>query len=186
MFVIIILASSLCIRAQDDNHYNLPIDKETGLITFTHVDTAASISKDLIYSRAKIWIANYYKSAKAVINMDDKESGILKIKALNIQPRMRKGFLFEHYTFYDLYIYIKEGKFKSVINSMAISPAFKDQAPPQQGRPVELILLFSKDDKKEMRQYESRKEIAEDLRQMANNIFTSLSRAVSTESNFDF
>ncbi|MBD1584926.1 DUF4468 domain-containing protein [Pseudoalteromonas sp. S16_S37] len=45
--------------------------------TFEKVVDAPSYSKDQIYTSTKIWIAENFKSAKSVIELDSKEDGII-------------------------------------------------------------------------------------------------------------
>lgn len=45
--------------------------------TFDRVVEAPSYSKDQIYTSTKIWIAENFKSAKSVIELDSKEDGII-------------------------------------------------------------------------------------------------------------
>lgn len=42
-----------------------------------------SVSKSELYSRAKIWLSDYFKSSKAVIDLDDKDNGILICKGMH-------------------------------------------------------------------------------------------------------
>jgi hypothetical protein len=54
------------------------LHEENGVIIYTdviHVDS--SITKSELFNRAKAWIAMEYKSANAVIQMEDKDAGIL-------------------------------------------------------------------------------------------------------------
>lgn len=45
-----------------------------------HLDTIVrvdSLTKDELYINAKLWFSDYFKSSKAVIDLDDKEAGII-------------------------------------------------------------------------------------------------------------
>lgn len=46
-------------------------------IFYEQVDSAAGVGKDQLFTRAKLWMANAFESAKNVIQMDDKEAGML-------------------------------------------------------------------------------------------------------------
>lgn len=48
---------------------------ENGKATYTGIVQVDSVSKDELYKRAKRWFVDTYKSAKAVIELDDKENG---------------------------------------------------------------------------------------------------------------
>src|SRR5699024_3353670 len=56
-----------------------PPDQYLGeeVVTFQRVVEAPGNSRDEIYSGTKIWIAENFKSAKAVIELDSKEDGLL-------------------------------------------------------------------------------------------------------------
>lgn len=51
------------------------IDPDTKLITYTEVVEVAGVSKDELYLRANTWLSRAFKSAKAVIDVQDKEAG---------------------------------------------------------------------------------------------------------------
>src|SRR5689334_22885937 len=82
-------------------------------ITYTGVVTIDSTtSKDVLFSKAKRWVAENFNSAQAVIQNEDKEAGNLILKAgfqyMQIVP-LAKFDAFMHYTFS---LSFKEGKFK--------------------------------------------------------------------------
>jgi hypothetical protein len=52
-----------------------PIDKETGEIVYSGVVNVDSTNSKELYVRAHEWFANTFKSAKDVIQLDDKEAG---------------------------------------------------------------------------------------------------------------
>ncbi len=63
----------------------LPVDEKTGKVTYTEVvQLDSSVTKSQIYTTAREWIATTFKSAKNVIQMDDKESGKIIAKG-NLQ-----------------------------------------------------------------------------------------------------
>jgi hypothetical protein len=156
----------LALRSQPNNPYNMPLDSASGKISFDSVFNVPGLSKDDIYSRSKEWIANYYKSAKDVINMDDKGSGIIKIKALNTSSNDMDL----EYTSYDMYIYIKDFKYKCVVNNLE----FKTQGPYSKV-PAEYTLTGSQG-----------KPLSEMLRTLAGDIFSSLNISIKNKSKSDF
>jgi hypothetical protein len=54
---------------------------EKGIVTYEEV-VEQSGTKDQLYTKAKLWIADNFKSAKNVIQTDDKEEGLIVVKAL--------------------------------------------------------------------------------------------------------
>jgi hypothetical protein len=76
-FIILVLFVSISIKivAQE---VVLPHNQETGLIEFTGlVKVDSSLTQQILYTKAKEWFANSFKSAKDVIQMDDKVAGII-------------------------------------------------------------------------------------------------------------
>lgn len=51
------------------------IDDDTKLITYSEVVEVPNVSKDELYLRANTWLSRAFKSAKAVIDVQDKEAG---------------------------------------------------------------------------------------------------------------
>ncbi len=66
----------------------LPIDSVTGKVTYTSIIDAPDRSKDQLFVIAKTWFAISYKSANAVIQMEDKEAGKIIGKGI-IQPQTK-------------------------------------------------------------------------------------------------
>jgi hypothetical protein len=83
------------------------------VISYTGVvNIDSSTSKDILFSRAKRWVAENFNSAQTVIQNEDKEAGNLILKAgfpyMQVVP-LSKFDAFMHYTFS---LSFKEGKFK--------------------------------------------------------------------------
>ena len=75
-------------------------------------------SKSIIYSETKLFISEAWKSSNDVIQNDDKESGIILVKAIQI-----KNFTFAMGTYEYIYNYtvtfrMKENKFKFTIDNV--------------------------------------------------------------------
>jgi hypothetical protein len=87
-----------------------PLDPETKLITYQGVVPAEGVSAIELYSRAKLWIANAYHSAKAVIDLDDKEGGRLVVKGTFT---LSAGLMGSPQTYrHQLPIEVKDGRFR--------------------------------------------------------------------------
>ena len=82
-------------------------------LSFEKVIQADSIKKDYIYNGLKEWVGMNFKSAKNVIEIDDKESGLLIINSVrdydikNLQLSCFDGYL--HFT---VKFQVKDGRFK--------------------------------------------------------------------------
>lgn len=82
-------------------------------LEFSKVVQAEGKSADEIYSSVKVWIAENYRSAQDIIQLDDKQGGIIVLKAahqFNYSTMSAPSFPGPiHYT---LKISIKDGRFK--------------------------------------------------------------------------
>lgn len=89
-----------------------------------------NIPKDKIYEKCLQWIAQYFKSAKAVLEYQDKEAGKIigngTTNILNVMVEIPVTFTME--------ITIKEGKFRIVFdNLIALWGEYHNQPQPIQG-----------------------------------------------------
>ncbi len=93
----------------------LPISE--GIVTYTSVIQVDGVNKEELYTRAKKWFATTYKSAKDVIQLDDKENGEIIGKGnFNISYYTRNPII--NHT---ISISIKDGKFKYKITDFRYS-----------------------------------------------------------------
>lgn len=75
-------------------------------------------SKNTIYSDTKLFIAEYWKSAQNVVQSDDKEAGVILIKAVTIQ---NKFFMLNDHTMifgYTAKFMIKDNKYRLTLNNV--------------------------------------------------------------------
>ena len=102
------------------NNYRLysrkmQIDKETGLVIIDNITKSEGLSKNELYSRAKVWIASNFNSSTDVIKLDDKENGIVIVKGLfNFSTTGIFGLPEDRNCFFTLKIYCKEGRFRVI------------------------------------------------------------------------
>ena len=93
----------------------MQIDKETGLVIIDNITKSEGLSKDELYSNAKVWIASNFNSATDVIKLDDKENGIVIVKGLfNFSTIGIFGLPDDNNCFFTLKIYCKEGRFRVI------------------------------------------------------------------------
>ena len=82
------------------------------------------INKNEIYSLTKMFISETWTSAKTVIDNDDKENGIILLKALSLQ---NTKFMFNNYIYeysYKITFRIKENKFKITLDNVICEKAY--------------------------------------------------------------
>jgi hypothetical protein len=77
LFGCLSIGSLLPVHAQDSWRNPLLIDSATHRVAYTGVVEVAGTSKAELYSRAREWFAASFVSAKAVLEMDDREAGKL-------------------------------------------------------------------------------------------------------------
>jgi hypothetical protein len=104
------LLTSLNCFAQD---VILPKDSVTGKMTYTDVVKIDSSKANELYSKAKMWIAEAFKSAKDVMQLDDKDNSTLIAKGLTIWNGKALGSTSQiGYVHFTIKIECKEGRYK--------------------------------------------------------------------------
>lgn len=78
--ILIILLSIVNLSQAQKLSDVLPL--KDGKINFSETVNVDSTKKDILYSKSKLWFANTFKSAKDVIQLDDKENGIILGKGI--------------------------------------------------------------------------------------------------------
>lgn len=97
----------------------LPVDPQTHLITYQGVVEVPGVSKADLYTRANAWVANTYRSANAVIQMQDKEAGQLIVKGLTRVTVRSLGMNADAGVVrHTLTIYVKDGRYKYVLTGL--------------------------------------------------------------------
>ncbi|MDO7851601.1 DUF4468 domain-containing protein [Hymenobacter convexus] len=97
----------------------LPYDAETHLITYQGVVEVPGVGKDQLYVRAHEWVAKAYRSANAVIQMQDKEAGRLVAKgAMQITLPVLGAAADAGYIRHTLTLYVKDGRYKYVLSNL--------------------------------------------------------------------
>jgi len=97
----------------------LPIDSATHSIAYDTIIQASGVNKDNIFALINQWIAIHYNSAKNVIQLNDKESGIIIVKG--IFPTMVSGLSRgERMVTHTMTIKVKDQKMKVSIDRFGI------------------------------------------------------------------
>lgn len=109
----ILVSNTLSLSAQE-----LPVDQETGKITYTEVVQLenSTASQEQLYSIAREWFATTFNSANNVLQMDDKELGKLIGKA-NFGIDMTAYQTDSHVDF-TISVFVKEGRYKYTITDL--------------------------------------------------------------------
>ncbi|WP_226389838.1 DUF4468 domain-containing protein [Penaeicola halotolerans] len=182
----LIVAITSFVMGQKRNPPKLPISKETQLITYTDVVYVDStLSADKLYLKAREWFAKSYNTSTDVIQLDDRENGLIVGKGL-IQVYKRGGFGLDFpYGFinYTLSIYLRDGRFMYEITNfyhMGLGQ-FLEEIPVPDFGPCEEMLNPSK---RMTRRFERRSfdYILIQMDVYINNLITDLTKAMKSES----
>ncbi|MFN8347473.1 MAG: DUF4468 domain-containing protein [Spirosomataceae bacterium] len=102
------------------------IDEDTKLITYSEVIEVPNVSKDELYLRANTWLSRAFKSAKAVIDVQDKEAGkiiakgnVMTIIKVPLVGKQEAGAVEMTIT-----IQTKDGKYKYTVDNLQHSKPF--------------------------------------------------------------
>lgn len=101
-------------------------EKESFFPKYQGVVTMENKSKDVIFSSAKLWVAENFRSAQNVIQLDDAENGVLLIKANFVL--YYSGFPIRNY--FTLKVEAKDGRFRytvDITDMIADAPGGKSQ-----------------------------------------------------------
>ncbi len=91
--------------------------------TVSEVDSVSK-SKDELYTASKMFITQTWKSAKDVIQMDDKESGIIMLKCKSVQERYYQMNNHVWIYSYSVTIRIKDNKYKISVEDVICEKAY--------------------------------------------------------------
>jgi len=97
---------------------DLPIDEETGLISFVYVFQSENSSKDGLYNKAQDWFTQKYNAVDQVLWINDKENGELIGKPFTDIMILEAGMGELQKMYYTIKIYLKEGRYKCVITDI--------------------------------------------------------------------
>lgn len=121
IYLLILITFSINSFSQDKLLDILPL--ENGNVVYTEVVKVDSINKKELYNRAKKWVVLKYKSANDVIQLDEKEDGIIIGKGnFTIKYYKRKPTI-EH----TLQIETKDGRYKYTVSSFIYSDVQNDR-----------------------------------------------------------
>ncbi|MCD4729883.1 MAG: DUF4468 domain-containing protein [Bacteroidales bacterium] len=105
---------------------SLPIDEETGLITYKEVVEEEGTKKEY-FNRAIGWINNFYKNPVDVTKTRDPESGIIKgIHRFKIKNKNEDGSLSDDgIVQYQFLLEFKEGRYRYTLTEFVLRQASK-------------------------------------------------------------
>lgn len=97
----------------------LEIDSTTNKIVFTEVVQTPGVNRSDLYNAAREWFVVSFKSADDVLQMEDKEAGILMGKAFNsVSATTGMGVTIPYMLYYTIKLYFKDGRYKYVVTDL--------------------------------------------------------------------
>jgi len=89
-----------------------PTDAATGRLDYTEAVPVEGVSKADLFTRAKVWLAGSFKSAKDVVQTEDKDAGIMVGKGYSTISLTMGRVTVPAKLFYTLKMNFKDGKYK--------------------------------------------------------------------------
>jgi hypothetical protein len=116
--IVTFILTFLAFTSEAKGRIILPIDSVSHKVTFDTVIQAPNKNKEFLYSQLNEWIALKYRSAKDVIQLNDKENGIIIVKGIfaNIEFAGLAG---NRDVLHSITFKIKDGKMRVIITDMA-------------------------------------------------------------------
>jgi len=134
-----LMAVSQIILAQKT--IDIPVSESSGLITFEEVIDVANKTKDEIYTLGEEWIVDHFMSANSVIQMRDKENGILIGKGQHGEVLIKVlGYPVMRNINFTIKIYCKDNRAKLVFTDISFESFDDGQLSRQSGEEM----MFSK------------------------------------------
>ena len=97
-----------------------PLDSKTNQILFTEVVTVENANAKELFSRAKLFVADAYKSSKSVTDLNDDEAKIILIKPM-MKVRIKDFFATgDFYVQYQVKIECKDNKYRYSIEGHSL------------------------------------------------------------------
>ncbi len=120
---------------------DMPIDEETGLITYKEVIQEQGSATEL-FDRAMRWAKSFYKNTNEVIKSADREKGVIEMySSVKIYSHQKDGSkIGKNIVYYTFRLECREGRYRYTITN------FKERA--TSSAPIEAWLDNSSDNKK--------------------------------------
>ncbi len=174
-----------CISQEDLLKYEFDRNETTGRIQFSNVIEIEGVSKNELYSRARKWFSDYYVSFEAVIDLEDREEGVITGRPRGTFPyKYSSVSTYDIPMSYELSIYVKDGRFKY------IATAINHVATPTQNNgystaetPIEIHIsderIYKKNGKKREKFAQWKIGVIQSFRALEKDIITGMSKPIS-------
>jgi hypothetical protein len=119
LFFLLMFFSSLTMaQTIEDQYMELYLPWNEGELIYTEVVAAPDKSADQLYTLARLWISQNFKSGKDVLDIDDKSSGTLAGKGWSSIYVTSVGMPMEIMLWYRIIIEVKDGRYRYQIKDI--------------------------------------------------------------------
>jgi hypothetical protein len=119
---------------------SLPLDSATGRLVYTEVIPVPGASQVELYARAQLWFADTFGAVKDVVQVADKDAGVLQGTAFQPLPLGEPGAQSLVRLWYTVKVVVKEGRYKYELTDLRLqaypSPPTADYPYPVVSDPV--------------------------------------------------
>lgn len=98
----------------------LPVDSETQKVSFVSIVDVNNVSQSELHNRAKVWFINSFRDSKEVIQLDDKENGILIGKGNSIITYSATLVTMTENISFKVVIRVKDNKYRAEITDIVL------------------------------------------------------------------
>lgn len=122
LFITLVILFTVCVFNVNGQEVNFPIDSITGKITYTEVISVEDKDATDLFLSAKEWFVNNFVSAKNVIQMEDKNAGIILGKG-KIPVYTNNAFKTDlGFVEFTIKIEVKDGRYKYTLKDLYHKP----------------------------------------------------------------
>ena len=114
VLLLCLLCYSLSAAAQDP-YAGIPRDSATGKLAYQGIVPVPGASKEALFVRAHEWVSATFRSAKDVVQLDDKQAGVLVVKGCYIPTSIGSTGIYATYYWHTVKIEVKDGRFRYTI-----------------------------------------------------------------------
>ena len=119
----IISVLTICVNLAAQNPYEPVTFDENGNVLMQEVITADGKTTNDLYNAAKLWFGDAYNSSQDVLQVDNKEEGLIMGKAFKeITVPLALGSVQEARLWYSIKLDIKEGKYRLSLYDLFFQP----------------------------------------------------------------
>jgi hypothetical protein len=176
--ILFILSFSFC-SAQ--NPFDMPVDSSTGLITYRKIIEIPNKTKDVLYDEVKKWLYDYYESPKNIINVEDRDLGVLLLNPSFIRYDTSGNQIFKENIFYSFKIETKDNKIRTSFYSFANTFDFETS---KEKTPMERAFLIDQGSDDYKKNKEFRVSMKNNLEQNITTVITSLQTHLLSNNDF--